>query len=99
MTSRYETGFYEPIAGDATHLLDGGESVTRVRIDHQATHEIRRHDRGRLERGQRPFIYPQIDRAKMEEHGLYLVHTIPRDQFGFCGSLLVTGDRLKPIPR
>ena len=92
------TGYYVPSPDDATHLLDGHEPVTRVRPAHQIMHEIRSHDREALSTGRSRFLYPQIDRAKMEKHGLYLVHNIPRGRFDYCGRLLVDGSRIAPLP-
>lgn len=67
-----DTGYFVPSPADATHLLDGHEPVTRVRPAHQLMHEIRFYDREALASGRSRSIYPQIDRAKMEKHGLYL---------------------------
>lgn len=34
----------------------------------------------------------------MRTHGLYLAHNIPQHRDDYNGDLLVTGDRLAPIP-
>lgn len=93
-----DASYYVPSPDDATHLLDGHEPVTGVRPAHQIMHEIRSHDREAFASGRSRFFCPQIDRATMEEHGLYLVHNIPRDIYDFCGDLLVDGSRIAPLP-
>lgn len=92
-----DTSYYYPTAADATHLLDGHEPVARVQLAHQIMHEIRSRDRETLAIGRSILLYPQIDRAKLEKHGLYLVHNIPRNIHDFCGDLLVDGSRIAPL--
>ena len=92
------TGYYEPTAANATHLLDNRELVTQVRPALHITHEIERHDAAALLGGRKRFLYPQISRVAMRTHGLYLAHNIPQHRDDYNGDLLVTGDRLAPIP-
>ena len=86
-----------PTLTDATHLLDNREPVTHVRSARQIEREIERTDRDAIAQSRSTVLYPQIARATMRAHGLYLVHNIPAGKDDFSGDLLVTGNRLTPL--
>lgn len=91
------SGYYTPTPADATHQLDDHEPVTNVRPAHQVEHEIERTDHDAIIHARPLVLYPQINRATMREHGLYLVHNIPTGQDDFNGDLIVSGNRLAPL--
>lgn len=80
---------------DATHLLDGKEPVTDVRYAKNIVDAII--DNAADPAKHKAVLYPQIDREKLADHGLYLARTIPEQEGAYDGDLLVTGDRLKEI--
>ena len=96
-TMQDTTGYCVPTLADATYVLDGHELVTRVRPALHIVHEIERYDRDAIASSRPIVLYPRVSRAAMRDHGLYLVHNIPRGRDDFNGELLVTGDRLAPL--